>query len=468
MSHADGLPTPQRYWAIAVIWVGLTMTVLDTSIANVALPTLANELHATAAEAIWVVNAYQLGMVALLMTLAACGEMLGYRRVYLSGMIVFTAASVICVFAPNLPVLAVGRGLQGMGAAGVMAMNAALMRHTFPQRMIGRALGANAFMVGAATAAAPAVASAILALGSWRWLFAVNAPFCAFALAGGVFALPRNELSSRPFDRAAAMLCAGLFGGLVLGADMISRGQDLVLGVFLLAVAGLCAVVVVRRSWDETSPLFPVDLLRIPIFGLSIATSTASFCAQFIAGISMPFLFQRGLGRSVLETGLLMTPWPVATAVSAAGAGFLADRIPSAILNSAGLLVMAAGLFLMATMPADVDNLGIIWRAALCGAGFGFFQSPNNRTMVLAAPRARSGATGGALATARTTGQALGALLVAMLFRALPIGTAGRWCLAAAAVLGVAGAIVSSFRLSHSIPDEAPAPDQAAEAMAEG
>jgi len=162
----------------------------------------------------------------------------------------------------------------------------------------------------------------------------------------------------------------------------------------------------------------------------------------------------RGLHRSLLETGLLMTPWPVATALSAAFAGFLADRIPSAILNSAGLLAMAAGLFLLAAMPADIDNLGIIWRTALCGAGFGFFQSPNNRTMVLAAPRARSGATGGALATARTTGQTLGAVLVAVLFRAMPIDAAGRWALVAAGVLGVAGAVVSSLRLGHSLPSE--------------
>jgi DHA2 family multidrug resistance protein-like MFS transporter len=344
-----------------------------------------------------------------------------------------------------------------MGAAGIMAMNAALMRHTFPQRMIGRALGANAFMVGTATAAAPTVASAILSFGSWRWLFAVNAPFCAFALAAGIFALPRNELARRPFDKVSAVLSAGLFGGMVLGADLISRGVGMTAGLALLTCAAVCAVLVVRRGWDQPAPLFPVDLLRIPIFGLSIATSTASFCAGLIAGISMPFLFMRGLHRSLLETGLLMTPWPVATALSAAFAGFLADRIPSAILNSAGLLAMAAGLFLLAAMPADIDNLGIIWRTALCGAGFGFFQSPNNRTMVLAAPRTRSGATGGALATARTTGQTLGAVLVAVLFRAMPIDAAGRWSLAAAGVLGLVGAIVSGFRLGYSLPSEGPA-----------
>jgi DHA2 family multidrug resistance protein-like MFS transporter len=453
--QADGLPPRQRYLAVAVIWIGMVMSVLDSSIANVALPTLAHQLNTTASQSIWVINAYQLGMVMLLLPLAACGEMLGYRRIYMTGMTAFTLASIICIFAPNLLVLALGRGLQGAGAAGMLSMNSAMVRHVYPRRLIGRALGANAFIVGASTAAAPPVASAILAVASWRWLFAVYVPFCLFVLAVGVFALPRVESIRRPFDTAGAVLSATLFGALVFGADLVSRNVDIGLGCVLLLLAIVCGVLVVRRGWNQSAPLFPIDLLRIPLFGLSIATSTASFCAQITAAISLPFLFQRGLGRSVVEIGVLMTPWPIGTAVAAALAGVLADRIPSAILNSAGLLVMAGGLLLLAFMPMDVDNLGIIWRTAICGAGFGFFQSPNNRTMVLSAPRSRSGATGGALATARTIGQSFGAVIVAMLFRALPMSQANRWALIAAAGLGVAGAVVSSLRLGRSMPAEA-------------
>src|ERR1700744_550319 len=200
MAEHDGLPARQRAWSMAVIWVGLAMSVLDTSIANVALPTLAGELHATASESIWVINAYQLGMVMLLLPLAACSERVGYHRVYLMGMVAFALASMVCVFAPNLLVLALGRGLQGMGAAGIMGMNAGLLRRILPHRMMGKALGANAFVIGTMTAAAPTIASAILALGSWRWLFAVNAPFCAFALALGPFVLPPNAVERRRFD----------------------------------------------------------------------------------------------------------------------------------------------------------------------------------------------------------------------------------------------------------------------------
>jgi DHA2 family multidrug resistance protein-like MFS transporter len=467
MAEHDGLPARQRAWSMAVIWVGLAMSVLDTSIANVALPTLAGELHATASESIWVINAYQLGMVMLLLPLAACSERVGYHRVYLAGMAAFSLASLVCVFAPNLVVLALGRGLQGMGAAGIMGMNAGLLRRILPHRMMGKAFGANATLIGVMTAAAPTIATTILALGSWRWLFAVNIPFCAFALAVGPFVLPAIEVHRRRFDWISAGLSASLFASLVVGADLISRNVNAPVGAGLLAGAAVFAVVLVRGAWDQPAPLFPVDLLRIRLFGLSLATSTTSFCAQLMAAVTMPFLFQQGLHRSVLQTGLLMTPWPVGTAAASAVAGYLADKLPGAVLNSVGLIVMAAGLFLLAAMPADVDNLGIVWRTAICGAGFGFFQSPNNRTMVLATPRARGGATGGAIATARVTGQSLGAVLAALLFGLLPIGQAGRVSLALAGALSLVAAAVSSLRLSERLPADQPR-DLEAEAEAAG
>ena len=451
---SNGLPRPQRHWAIAVILIGILMSVLDTSIVNIALPTLASQMNATASQSIWVINAYQLGAVILLLPLAACGEILGYRRVYLCGMAVFSLASVLCILAPSLSVLIAGRGLQGMGAAGIMSMNAALVRHTYPHRTMGRALGLNAFVIGVSAAAAPTVAAGILSIASWRWLFGINVPFCIFCLAAGLFVLPDNPLRRRVFDFPSALISALLFGALVVGADTICRDVGSRLGWGLIGLSACCAYLVVRRSWTQTAPLFPTDLLRIPLFGLSITTSIASFASQTMAAVSLPFMLQRGLGRSIIETGILLTPWPIASAVCAATAGFLADKIRGAILNSGGLVTMAAGFFLLATMPPDIDNFGIVWRIAICGAGFGFFQSPNNRTLVLAAPRARSGATGGALATARTTAQCLGAVLVVLLFQVLPLGSASRWALAVAGGMALVAAVISSLRLGHVMTPE--------------
>ena len=152
-------------------------------------------------------------------------------------------------------------------------------------------------------------------------------------------------------------------------------------------------------------PLLPIDLLRIPLFSLSICTSICSFCAQMLAMVSLPFFLQSMMGRSEVETGLLLTPWPLATMVMAPLAGYLIEKVHAGLLGAIGLLVMACGLFGLALLPSAPTDLDIIWRMALCGAGFGLFQSPNNHTIVSSAPAHRSGGASGMLGTARLLGQ---------------------------------------------------------------
>ncbi len=183
-----------------------------------------------------------------------------------------------------------------------------------------------------------------------------------------------------------------------------------------MAGAILAAGLLVQRERAQTRPLVPIDLLRVPLFSLSVLTSVCSFAAYMLAFVSLPFFFETVLHRDQVQTGLLMTPWPVALGLVAPIAGRLSDRVPAAILGSAGLVCLAAGLGLMALLPASPSGWDIAWRMALCGLGFGFFQAPNNRTMLSAAPRNRAGAAGGMLATARLTGQTSGATIAALTF----------------------------------------------------
>src|SRR5579864_2486485 len=141
---ADGLPVPRRYWAIATIVLAISMSVLDSSIANVALPSIARDFHASNAASIWVINAYQIAILAALLPLASLGEIVGYRRISQAGLLVFTLASLACACATSLPALSAARIVQGLGAAGIMSVNAALVRFTYPQRLLGRAIGINA------------------------------------------------------------------------------------------------------------------------------------------------------------------------------------------------------------------------------------------------------------------------------------------------------------------------------------
>ena len=440
----DGLPVPRRYWSAFAVWLAMFMAVVDGAIANVALPTIARDLQIAPAESIWVVNAYQLTILVSLLPLASLGETIGYRRVYQGGLALFTLASLGCALAHSLPVLIAARALQGLGAAGIMSVNGALVRLTYPHRMLGRGVGLNALVAAGSAALGPTIASAVLSVASWEWLFAINVPigFVAFAVARA--SLPSSATVSG-YDRPSALLNVLTFGLVFLSIDTITRAPTGWLGWALLAAGAACGVWLVNRSWRRPRPIVPVDLLRSPRFALTVATSIASFAAQTLAFVSLPFYFQGALHQDQVATGLLITPWPVATAVGAPLAGWLADRYPATILSSAGMFLMALGLCLLATMPADATAFEIAWRMAVCGFGFGFFQSPNNRTMLSSAPLARSGAASGMLATARLTGQTFGATLAAITFRMA--GEAETVALATAAIIAAIGALVSLSRL---------------------
>lgn len=411
---SDGLETPALYWAVASVGLALFMTVLDSAIANVALPVIARDFGAPPADSIWIVNAYQLAIVTTLLPLAAIGEKIGFRRVYLIGLSIFTLASLACSLSHSLGLLTAARALQGLGAAGVMSVNGGLVRFIWPNRMLGRGIGLNAMVISVSAAVGPSVASGILALGPWPWLFAVNIPIGLAALALASRALPENPRSGRPFDWLSALLNAGTFGLIILGVDMLSRTRAKLTGALVLGAGLLCGVILVRREWPMRRPLVPFDLLRDRIFALSVATSVASFAAQLLAFVSLPFRFEDTFHYNQVQTGLLMTPWPVAVGVLAPISGWMSDRLSTAVLCAIGLGLLAAGLFALAFLPSHPAILDIGWRMALCGAGFGVFQAPNNRMMLASAPRERAGAAGGMLGTARLTGQTSGAVLTAI------------------------------------------------------
>ncbi|MBN9579771.1 MAG: MFS transporter [Alphaproteobacteria bacterium] len=420
MIPPDGLPLPQRYWAIVTIALGITMAVMDSAIANVALPTIAADMHTDPAFSIWIVNGYQLAITITLLPLSSLGDIIGYRRIYLGGLVFFTLASLGCALSDSLVTLTAARVIQGFGAAGVMSVNTALVRYIYPQAMLGRGIGINALVVAVSAAVGPTIAGGILAVANWPWLFAINIPFGLAALAVGIRALPVSVKAPHKFDFTSASLSALTFGLLIGAIDLLGHGQGFPLFLLeMLAVAGL-GYILTKRQLAMPAPLLPVDLLRIPIFTLSVATSISSFAAQMLALVSLPFLLQTDLHFSAVETGLLITPWPIAIGFAAPLAGRLSDRYSAGVLGGIGLLIFAAGLLSLAFLPHHPTYFDIVWRMAMTGAGFGLFQSPNNRAMLAAAPRERSGGASGMLGTARLLGQTTGAALVALLFSRVP------------------------------------------------
>ena len=424
-AHAarDGLPQPQRRHAMVVVILGIAVAVLDGTIVNLALPGIARELQADPAHAIWVVNAYQIATLVMLLPLASLGDRIGYRRVYLTGMALFAAASLIATLSHSLGMLIAGRALQGLGAAGIMSVNAALVRLIYPRNQLGRGMAINSMVVATASVAGPSVAAGILSIASWPWLFALNVPLGALVLVLGLRSLPVNEAraSGARFSLLDVALNVAMFALVFVGADRLGvrgeAGQGASPGAWALLLAGLAVgFVYLRRQAAQAVPLFPVDLLRIPVFALSMGTSVGAFCAQMLSFIALPFLLLDTYGRSHFEAGLLITAWPLAIVVMAPIAGRLIGRYPDGLLGGIGLALLATGLALLAALPAQPGNADIVWRMALCGFGFGLFQSPNNHTIVTTPPPQRSGAASGMLGTARLTGQTLGAVLLAGIF----------------------------------------------------
>ncbi len=442
----DGVPLPQRYWAITTILLGLALAVLDGAIANVALPTIATDVHASAADSIWIVNAYQLTVTISLLPLASLGEIVGYRLIYRWGLVVFTLASVGCALSGSLGSLALARVIQGFGAAGIMSVNGALVRFIYPRRMIGRGFGLNATVGSISSAVGPTVAAGILSVASWPWLFAVNLPIGTAAIVMAWRALPLTPRSGQRFDVSSALLSAVVFGTLITGIDGLGHGERRSVVLVQLLVAAVVGALLVVRQLSRSAPLLPVDLMRIPLFALSVATSICSFMAQGMALVALPFLFETTLGLNAVITGLLMTPWPLCVAVIAPFSGRLADRYPAGLLGGCGLAVMAAGLGLLAALPAHPALLDIVWRMGICGIGFGFFNTPNNRAILMSAPRARSGGASGMQATARLLGQTIGAAVVALVF-GVSVHHGPRVVLIVATGISLLAALVSFTRM---------------------
>lgn len=451
---ADGLPAPERVRAMATLAIAVAMSVLDSSVANIALPTIAHELNAMPAGSIWVVNAYQLAVTVSLLPLASLGDIIGYKRVYWAGLAVFTLASGLCAASQSLPMLVVARVIQGLGGAGIMSVNTALVRFIFPRAMLGRGIGFIAFVVATSSATGPTVAAAILAVGSWHWLFAVNILPGIVALWLAARVLPATPLSRHQFDALGAGLNAATLGLLVIAVDELGRGESIAWAVAELAVAAVLGLVFITRERARTAPILPIDLFRRPIFALSVATSICSYTAQGTAFVSLPFLFEDVGHLTQIATGLLMTPWPAVVVLIAPIAGRLSDRSSPTLLGAMGLAVMTAGMGLLLTLPAHAGWADVAWRMAVCGFGFGFFQSPNNRLLIGSAPPERSGAASGMLSTARLFGQTTGSAIVALTFgigSATGTGIAGGVRLSLlAGMIAAGGAMLISFvRIRH-------------------
>lgn len=446
-AEADGLAMPRRAVAIVAITIAAVLSVLDGAMLNVALPKIAGELSVSAQAAVWVVNAYQLTAVICLLPTVVIADRIGYGRTFSAGIFLYTLASAAGFFSEGFVWLLGARILQGLGSAGVMSCASALLRASYPVRLFGAGVALNTSAVTFAAAAGPSLGALVLtAGGNWRFLFLIGVPF---GIAAWICtrALPDNKGRRRPLRVVSVVLNAASLGLGIIAFSVLPK--DALAGGLLLAATAVAWLLWVRVDLASEAPLLPFDLFRIPPFSFAIAASVSMFAAQSASLISLPFLFIGVRGMTVLETGTLMTAWPVCAAMTSMLATRLRRRFEVEALCMTGAVLLAAGLVWMALLPVEASSGLLVPGLVLGGVAVGLFQAPNMHAMLSASPRSRSGAAGSVQAIARVGGSTLGASLAGLCF-ALPGIGSPLLALLVAGLLAAAAFGINVLRACHA------------------
>ena len=430
-------------WSVVAVLAAMALAVLDAGIVNVALPTLGRSFGTEPQDTILIVSAYQLAVLVGLLPCAHLAERLGYRRLFVAGIGIFTAASLICASAQTLPVLVAARFAQGLGASGVMALGIALLRVALGSERLPAAIGWNALTVAICSASGPALGALLLSIGSWRWLFLAGVPFSVMALVGAR-GLPDVELKRGSINAGAIVLYAASGALFFVAAKALTEKPYA--SMALLTAAIFCFALLARLERRRTTPIMPFDLLANSAFRKSVLASICCFTAQSAGIVALPFYLQSGLGQGPLTTGAILTCWPIAVAVTSLAASRLGRQVEASAQCAAGASLLATGLLLGAVIPLQAGIWPLAVAASVCGTGFGLFQLANNQTLFLSAPALRSAAAGGMQGTARLTGQTIGTLLAGLVFGSIAESAiAPRIVLGVGAVLALASALISAW-----------------------
>ncbi|MDI5935887.1 MFS transporter [Halomonas sp. LN1S58] len=442
----EGLPGPQRRLAALVVVLATLMAVLDLGIVNIALPSMAGALGVSASQAVWVATVYQLVCAAALLCFAALSRVLGHRRIFAAGILLFSLGSLGAALSLGLESLLAFRAIQGLGAAAILSLGPSLYRVIFPRRLLGRAIGLNAMVVAVGLASGPSLGGLVLAIASWPWVFALNVPTGIVALWLAWRALPRESLCRGHFDWPGALFSASMMAGFLLAVERLGHGESLGIVIGLSVASLVAAGLFIRRQARAPSPLVPPSLFAAPRFTSASVVTALAFTGQGAVFVALPFLYQSVMGATPLQAALLFTPWPLALLLSGPVAGRLADGLDPARLSAGGLALFLVGMASLAWLSMTKQVAYLVVPSLLCGLGYGFFQAPNNREIMGSVPLAMSANASGVLAAVRTFGQCLGTALVALMM-ALPFGSVqGALWLATAVALVAWG--ISVRRLS--------------------
>ncbi len=400
----------RKWWTLIAVSVAIFMLLLDITVVNVALPDIQRSLHSSFQDLQWVVDAYSLTLAAFLLTAGAVADLIGRKRVFLAGLIVFTGSSIVCGLSSTSLMLNLARGVQGIGGAMMFATSLALIAQAFQGRDRGTAFGVFGAVTGAAVAVGPLVGGVITSGIGWEWIFFVNVPIGIGAV---ILTMSRVGESRDPQAKGVDWLGLITFSGsLFLLVFALVRGNDKGWGspqIVSFLVASLVLIVlfvIVERAQER--PMLDLTLFRRPAFaGASIVAFSLS-SSIFAMFLYLTLYIQNVLGFSPLQAGLRFLPITLLSFIVAPIAGKLSVRVPVRLLLGAGLLFVSGGLFAMTAVDAHSGWTTLIPGFALAGVGIGLVNPPLASAAIGVVPPERSGMASGINSTFRQVGIATG------------------------------------------------------------
>jgi len=410
-----------RWYVLATTSIGTFMSTLDSSIVSVALPTISIQLHSDISVLQWVVTAYLLAISSLLPVFGRIADLVGRRKIFALGFLIFTIGSLLCGFAQNIWFLVGTRVIQAIGASMLMSNSAAIVVSIFPLRERGKALGMIGTVVALGSLTGPALGGILIGWTSWRSIFFINLPIGIIGCIAALLILPADEphKGQEKFDFAGAFLFSAGMIVLLMG---ISHGEDwgwssipVLFGIILGAVLLAWFVQIERKVQD---PMIDLSLYRNRPFLIGNLTGWLSFVAMFANNMLLPFYLQQILNYNPGQVGLVMTVFPVTMAIVAPLSGNASDRFGPLVLTTSGLVIIAASMFYFSTLSASVSFYQVLPGPLLMGLGTGMFQSPNNSSVMGSVPPQKLGVAGGINSLVRNVGMITGIALSVSLFEA--------------------------------------------------
>lgn len=412
--------SPRYRWIIlANVSVATFMSTLDSSIVNVALPTISANLQTELSVLQWVITAYLLVISSLLPVFGRVADLVGRKRIFTLGFLVFTLGSLLCGLATNIWFLIATRVLQAIGASMLMANSSAIITTAFPPQERGRALGLTGTVVALGNLSGPAIGGLLLGIASWRSIFLINIPIGILGYWASQVILPTDQAKKQEetFDTFGAVFFAA---GMISVLFALNNGQDWGWSsspiVFGLILGTLLLFSFIFNETKVNHPLIDLSLFRNRPFLIGNLSGFLSFIAMFSNTMLMPFYLQHILHFQASQVGLFMAAFPLTMAITAPLSGRTSDRIGPVVLTTTGLLMTSLGLFYLASVTATSTAWQILPGPLLMGIGAGLFQSPNNSSVMSSVPKPKLGTAGGISALVRNVGMVVGTALAVTLF----------------------------------------------------